>query len=180
MNNENQNDSLKRKEKTRNRKDLHPKIRARLGSRLKKERMEQNFSLNDIELMTDMSKAMAWSVEMGKAKGIDYYIEYANALCLDLFPGMQNEAKPKYELPEKNRKRIFLTVRIRELKEDEDLFKADTTVKNIITLLNDKKDIPNSKGLSTKIAGILRNWVEEDGVLTKRKKGNINIYKIKE
>jgi hypothetical protein len=43
---------------------------------------------------------------------------------------MQNEAKPKYQLPEKNKKQIFLTVRIRELKEDEGLFKTDTTVKD--------------------------------------------------
>lgn len=173
------NNSLKLKSTKRNRQDLHPKIREELGSILKNKRIELNYSLNDIELISDMSKAMAWSVEMGKAKGIDYYIEYADAVCLNLFNEIQSKPHPRYDLPEKNKKRIFLTARIRELKEEEGLFEMDTTVKDIIFLLNTKKGIPNTKGLSSRIAGILRNWIEENGVLSKIKEGNTNIYKIK-
>jgi len=179
MNQKTQNVNSNLKPKKRNRKDLHPKFREHLGMILKGKRMEENLSLNDIELMSDMSKAMSWSVEMGKAKGIDYYIEYANTVCLNLFSDQQTNAKPKYELPEKNKNRIFLTARIRELKDEEGLFESDTTVQDIITLLEEKKGIQKAKGLSTKIAGILRNWIEEDGILTKRKKGNINIYRIR-
>lgn len=88
--------------------------------------------------------------------------------------------KQRHSLPEKSKKQIFLTARIKELREEEKLFETETTVGDIIDLLEAKKGISNSKGLSTKIAGILRNWVEEDGILTKTKKGNINIYKAKE
>lgn len=163
----------------RNRKDLHPQKRLILGSRLKDKRIELSYSLNDIALISDMSKAMAWSVEMGKAKGIDYYIEYAGAVGLNLFEGFQTDLTPRYELPEKNKKRIFLTARIRELAINNKLFMQDTTVKDIITLLAKEKGIQNTKGLSSKIAGILRNWVEEDGILVKRKEGGVNIYSTK-
>jgi len=165
------------------RKDLFPEIRKSLGLYLRKTRLAENYSLDDIEFISELTKSVIWRVEEGLAYDIDQYIEYASVLG-KTFHTLFKEAMisypvgPRLALSPERMARVGLTTKIKELVTEEKLFEIETTVEHISTLLTQKKRVEKTKKLSSSISTVLTNWVD-DGILTSRKSGNINHYKFK-
>ncbi|MDF2514870.1 MAG: hypothetical protein K0R59_166 [Sphingobacterium sp.] len=165
------------------RKDIFPEIRKILGQRLRKLRQEENFSLDDIAFMSNLSKSTVWNVEEGISYDIDQYIEYASTLGKG-FPILFKEAMinysigPRLSLPQERLTRIKLTAQIKEMIASEGLFKEETTVEFISNLLVEKKGIEKTSKLSSSISTILGNWVKDE-LLDSKKAGNINYYKFR-
>lgn len=165
------------------RKDLFPEIRKSLGLYLRKTRLAENYSLDDIQFMSELKKTIIWRVEEGIAYDIDQYIEYASVLG-KTFHTLFKEAMisysvgPRLALSPERMARIGLTAKIKELIAEEHLFTKETTVEDISALLTQKKKIEKTKKLSSSISTVLTNWVD-DGILTSRKTRNINHYKFK-
>ena len=59
------------------RKDLYPEIRKKLGLYLRKIRQEENYSLDDIEFMSSLTKTVIWKIE----EGISYRSVYR--ICIN-------------------------------------------------------------------------------------------------
>ncbi|MGE8377260.1 MAG: helix-turn-helix domain-containing protein [Sphingobacterium sp.] len=166
------------------RKDMFPEIRKILGQYLRKLRQEDNFSLDDIAFMSNLSKSAVWNVEEGISYDIDQYMEYASTLGRG-FHSLFKEAMitysvgPRLALPPERLARINLTAKIKDMISSEELFREETTVEKILNLLIEKKGTEKKSKLSSSISTILGNWVK-DGMLESRKTGNINYYKFKE
>lgn len=100
-------------------------VKQNIGFKLKKERLSLGYSFGDIADMTDFSKSTIVNLEKGIATNLDYYIGYAKAIDFKLSKlfDVSIEYKPKYELSEDKKNRVFLSRRIRKLIIESDLFK---------------------------------------------------------
>jgi len=165
------------------RKDMFPEIRKILGQYLRKLRQQDNFSLDDIAFMSNLSKSAVWNVEEGISYDIDQYMEYASTLGRG-FHTLFKEAMvtysigPRLPLPPDRLARINLTAKIKDLISSEGLFNEETTVEQIVNLLIEKRGVEKNSKLSSSVSTILGNWVK-DNLLESRKAGNINYYKFK-
>lgn len=165
------------------RKDMFPEIRKQLGLFLRKLRQEENYSLDDIAFMSNLSKTVIWNVEEGIAYDMDQYIEYASTLGKG-FHTLFKEAMinysigPRLPLPPDRLARIHLTAKIKNMISAENLFEEETTVESILILLTTKYGVEKYSKLSSSISTILGNWVKE-GLLESRKSKNISYYKFK-
>lgn len=166
------------------RKDLFPEIRKSIGLYLRKCRLSENYSLDDIAFISELTKSVVWRVEEGLSYDMDQYIEYASVLG-KTFHSIFKEAPisysvgPRLALSPERLARIGLTYKIKELVSERGLFTQETTVENISTLLIETKNIEKTNKLSSSISTVLTNWVN-DGILTSRKAGKINHYKFKD
>lgn len=157
-------------------------VKEKIGAKLKERRLFLEYSLSDISDMTDFSKSAVINLEKGIATNLDYYIGYAKAVDFKL-PKLFDIPilyKPKYELSEDKKNRIFLSKKIRALYTEQDFFKENVTVNDIIVHFEKHNQLSRTKKLSTDISRILLNWVE-DGILSiVEKRGKVNIYHEKE
>jgi len=151
---------------------------------LRKCRLSENYSLDDIEFMSELTKSVVWRVEEGLSYDIDRYIEYASVLG-KTFHSLFKEATisysvgPRLALSPERLARIGLTSKIKELISEKGSFSKETTVDNVSILLVKTKNIEKTKKLSSSISTVLTNWVN-DGILSSRKVGKINYYKFKD
>ena len=150
-----------------------------IGEKLKNKRLLLEYSLSDISDMTDFSKSTVINLEKGIATNLDYYIGYAKAIDLKLSElfDLPIIYKPKYELSEDKKNRIFLSKKIRLLYSKHDFFKKNVTVDDIITHLESQKELTRTNKLSTDISRILLNWVEDGVLIIVEKRGRINVYR---
>ena len=159
---------------------IHKVIGAKemIGNSLKEKRISMGYSIADAAELTDFSKSTIINIEKGIATNLDYYIAYAQALNfkLDKLFDIEVEYKPRFELPENKKNRIFLSRKIKILFNEEDFFSNDVSVNDIITRLEEKKEVKRSKKLSTDVSRILLNWVEDGTIYIVEKKGRNNIY----
>ncbi|MCS4167646.1 helix-turn-helix domain-containing protein [Sphingobacterium sp. BIGb0116] len=165
------------------RKDMFPEIRKILGQHLRKLRQEDNFSLDDIAFMSNLSKSAVWNVEEGISYDIDQYMEYASTLGRGFYTLFKEamitySVGPRLALPPDRLARINLTAKIKDMIPSTEWFKEETTVEQIATLLIEKKGIEKNSKLSSSISTILGNWVKE-GLLESRKVRNINYYRFR-
>src|SRR5690606_15789981 len=141
------------------RKDLFPEIRKSLGLYLRKARQAENYSLDDIEFISELTKSVIWRIEEGLAYDMDQYIEYASVLG-KTFHTLLKEAMisysvgPRLSLSPERMARIGLTAKIKELIAEEKLFNNETTVEYISTLLIKKKRVERTKKLSSSISTV--------------------------
>jgi len=155
-----------------------PEQRIALGIALKTRRIALDFSQGDVEDMAGIPKSTIVKIEKGIVTNIDYYIEYAKTVRLplpDLF-NIKIELKPRFELSDKKKTRVFLSKKIRVLLEEENFFSKKTTVKDIINRLVEKKELTATPKLSAEISGVLSNWVEDEIILVVEKEGRNNVY----
>lgn len=149
-----------------------------IGEKLKNRRLLLEYSLGDISDMTDFSKSTVINLEKGVATNLDYYIGYAKAIDFKL-PELFNISvvyKPKYELSEDKKNRIFLSKKIRVLITKHDFFKNSVTVDDIIMYFEKQKELTRTRKLSTDISRILLNWVEDGVLYVVEKRGRTNVY----
>lgn len=154
-------------------------IKPIIGERLRNKRLLLEYSLGDISDMTDFSKSTVINLEKGIATNLDYYIGYAKAIDFKLSELFNVEIiyKPKYELSEDKKNRIFLSKKIRVLFTKHDFFKNDVTVDDIITHFEKQKELTRTTKLSTDISRILLNWVEDGVLYVPEKRGRSNVYR---
>lgn len=155
-----------------------PEDRLALGITLKKRRLALDFSQGDVEDMAGIPKSTIVKIEKGIVTNIDYYIEYAKTVSLPL-PQLFNikiQLKPRFELSDKKKARIFLSKKIRVLLEEENFFSKKTTVKDIINRLVEKKELTTTLKLSTEVSGVLSNWVDDEIIYVAEKEGRNNVY----
>ncbi|RZJ89771.1 MAG: hypothetical protein EOO20_10050 [Chryseobacterium sp.] len=152
-------------------------VKQNIGLKLKKERLLLGYSFGDIADMTDFSKSTIINLEKGIATNLDYYVGYAKAINLKLAKlfDVPVEYKPKYELSQDKKNRVFLSRKIRKLIIESNLFKDKTTVDDVIIQLSEN-DMIQRKKLSTDISRILLNWVEDGTLIVAEKKGRKNVY----
>jgi len=152
-------------------------VKQNIGVKLKEERLLLGYSIGDIADMTDFSKSTIINLEKGIATNIDYYIGYAKAINLKLQKlfDIPIEYKPKFELSEDKKNRIFLSKRIKKLIIEQNLFQNKIGVDDVITILIEN-DLTRSKKLSTDVSRILLNWVEDGTLVVVEKKGRKNLY----
>jgi len=159
---------------------IHKVIGAKeiIGNSLKEKRISMGYSIADVAELTDFSKSTIINMEKGIATNLDYYIAYAQALNfrLDQLFDIPVEYKPRFELPENKKNRIFLSRKIKVLFNEEDFFSNNVSVNDIITRLEEKKEVKKSKKLSTDVSRILLNWVEDGTIYIVEKRGRNNIY----
>ena len=156
-------------------------VKEKIGEKLKEKRLLLGYSLGDISDMTDFSKSAVINLEKGIATNLDYYISYAKAIDLKL-PKLFDVPilyKPKYELSEDKKSRIFLSKKIRMLYTEQDFFKKNVTVSDIIVHFEEHKQLVHTKKISTDISRILLNWVEDGILFIVEKRGNVNVYREK-
>lgn len=158
----------------------NPDYTIRIGSKLKSKRLESGYSLKNMSFMTEITVKTCIDIEKGDASGIDYYLEYAKALAYPLPELFEIEIvyKPRHELPKADLTQVSLAKKIMHLKNEKSLFKTETYVHEIRTLLLEEKLVEDSDILSADISGVLLNWCsKEEGFLKKRKvEGNNNVY----
>jgi len=152
-------------------------VKQNIGMKLKEQRLLVGYSIGDIADMTDFSKSTVINLEKGIATNIDYYIGYAKAINLKLQKlfDIPIEYKPKFELSEDKKNRIFLSKRIKKLIIEHNLFQNKIGVDDVITILIEN-DLTRSKKLSTYVSRILLNWVEDGTLVVVEKKGRKNVY----
>lgn len=150
-----------------------------IGEKLKGRRLSLEYSLSDISDMTDFSKSTVINLEKGIATNLDYYIGYAKAIDLKL-PKLFDLPilyKPKYELSEDKKNRIFLSKKMRLLYTTHDFFRNHVTVDDIILHFEKHKELTRTRKLSVDISRILLNWVEDGVLYVVEKRGRINVYR---
>ena len=150
----------------------------KLGSRAKGLRIDSGLSLGDIVLMTGFPKATIISIENGSMSDISYYIAYAQAIetRLSVFFNIEAELKPRFELPENRKKRLFLTFKIRALQKENDFFNTPKLVDHVATRLYETYSIQITNALRTNISTILKNLVEDGILKISGKEGRNNLY----
>lgn len=154
-------------------------LKADVGAKLKAKRLILEYSLGDISDMTDFSKSTVINLEKGIATNLDYYVGYAKAIDFklqDLF-NIEVVYKPKFELSEDKKNRIYLSKKIRTLFKERDFFKNKVTVDDIITYFEKEKELTRSAKISTDISRILLNWVEDGVLIIVEKRGRNNVYR---
>lgn len=150
-----------------------------IGQKLKNRRLMLEYSLGDISDMTDFSKSTIVNIEKGIATNLDYYIGYSKAIefkLSELF-NIPIEYKPKYELSEDKKNRIFLSKKIKSLNTKHDFFKNNVTVDDVILFFEKQNGFTRSSKLSTDISRILLNWVEDGVLQVVSKRGRTNVYR---
>jgi transcriptional regulator with XRE-family HTH domain len=154
-------------------------VKENIGNKLKEKRLFIGYSLGDISDMTDFSKSTVINLEKGKATNIDYYIGYAQALDFKLSKlfDVQISYKPRYQLSQNKKDRIFLTRKLFKLRNEESFFLAEVTVEDVINRLLQKNEIINKKQISSDVSRILLNWVEDGTLNLVRKQGRNNVYR---
>src|SRR5690606_25345119 len=132
-------------------------------------RLAENYSLDDIEFISELTKSVAWRVEEGLSYDIDQYIEYASVLGKS-FHAIFKDASisysvgPRLALTPERVARIGLTAKIKELISEYKIFTKETTVENVSTLLITTGRAEKTAKLSSSISTVLTNWVR-DGLM---------------
>lgn len=149
-----------------------------IGATLKEKRIELGYSLGDAADMTDFSKSTISNLESGTATNLDYYITYAQAIKvhLPILFDIPIEYKPRQELSADKQNRIFLSRKIRVLFYEEDFFRNNVTVNDIISRLVKKVEVGKNDKLSTNVSRVLLNWVEDGLIQLVEKRGRNNVY----
>jgi len=149
-----------------------------IGTSLKAKRTEIGYSIADISDLTGFPQSTVINLENGLATNIDYYIAYAQAVNFKLNKlfEIQIEYKPRYELSENKKNRLFLSKKVRALLLEEDFFRNDTTVDDVIKRLEEKNEAKRSTKLSTDISRILLNWANDGILRIVDKTGRKNVY----
>ncbi len=153
-----------------------PIYRVELGLRLREFRLEKNFSLEDIKIMTHISISTILKIEKGEAKIIDNYVEYAKAVVypFETLSDFKIKLEPLYELTTERKEATKLTAKIRKYIVNTDFLLVGKTIEEIRGKLIKINQI-SSEVRSTEIAGVMRNLTDDD-VIKKEKLGNKNLY----
>ena len=150
--------------------------RINIGANLKKNRIEKNFSIQDIVEMTGISKSTVMKIEKGEAKDIDNYVEYAKAVQYPLETLLDFNIKlvPLKQLSAVRVEATKLTSKIRRYIINSNFLIEGKSIADIRSELIKINQI-NKNVKSVNIAGVMRN-LSEDSVIRKEKVGRNNLY----
>lgn len=148
--------------------------RRKTGSELKRRRVKEGYSIDDIVTMTSVSRSSIIKIENGNSINIDFIIEYAKAVKYPLktLKDLGIKLKPLNELNTDGK--INLTSKIREHIVNNKFLKDGKEVAEIRRELLRKKLIGESVD-STAIAGVMRNLLNDE-VVKAKKSGRKNLY----
>lgn len=155
-----------------------PEYRMYLGKKLREKRQEQGYSLSDIYDMSSIPANTVLSMEKGIATNIDYYVEYAKAVEYD-FDGLTSAGiilRPSKELSKEKRERVFLTKKIRTYIIKSGFLGDGKSNEEIRDELARLEQIDEKETSSTKVAGVMRNLVEDETVKIIEKSAGKNKY----
>jgi len=153
------------------------KYREQIGAKLRSHRLKLFLSIDDIILMTEISKSSVLKVEKGIAKDIDLYIEYAKAVQypLETLLDFKIRLKPLNELPKDRLESLKLTSKIREHIVNANFLNKGKTVAEIKEELIRLKLVPKDI-TSVAIAGVMRNLKNDELVSSEETTGRKVIY----
>jgi|GEM_PF-499746 len=157
---------------------ISPDYRTHIGIKLRKKRITLNYSVGDIAFMMDIPERTVISMEAGEVTNIDYYVEYAKAVRypLETLRSLNIPLEPLRPLPQERKDKIRLTQLIRERIVKGGFLKDRRSVEDIRNELIALKLIPKDTSFSKKIAGIMRNLVDDHSVTVVEKSGRKNLY----
>lgn len=157
---------------------ISPDYRTLIGLRLRKKRIALNYSVGDIAFMMDIPERTVISMEGGEVTNIDYYVEYAKAVRypMETLRSLNIPLEPLRPLPQERKDKIRLTHLIRERIVKGGFLRDRKSVEDIRKELIALKQIPKDPSFSKKIAGIMRNLVDDHSVTVVEKSGRKNLY----
>lgn len=157
---------------------ISPDYRTLIGLKLRKKRITLNYSVGDIAFMMDIPERTVISMEGGEVTNIDYYVEYAKAVRypMETLRSLNIPLEPLRPLPQERKDKIRLTHLIRERIVKGGFLKERRSVEDIRNELIALKLIPKDNSYSKKIAGIMRNLVDDQSVTVVEKSGRKNLY----
>ncbi|MFU1856608.1 helix-turn-helix domain-containing protein [Sphingobacterium sp. NGMCC 1.201703] len=158
-----------------------PEYRIFIGKNLREQRINEGYTLNDVQEMTEIPINTLVGIEKGQVTNIDYYVEYGKAVKYPLATLTQAEIKMQSakELPKERLKAIKLTKEIRVniiLTGFLSVGKGSQQIKEELERL---KVIPKDTITTSEIAGVMRNLKADDIVKIESRSGNKNTYIIK-
>src|SRR5690606_3955765 len=151
--------------------------RESIGQKLKEYRLKNFLSIDDIIIMTEISKSSVVKVEKGTAKDIDLYVEYAKAVQYPLatLTDFNIPLKPVNKLPKDRLEAVNLTAKSREHIVKSNFLNKGKTVSEIKDELVRLKLVPKDVQ-SVAIAGVMRNLKDDGLVITGEKVGRKVVY----
>lgn len=151
---------------TRSKKIESPEYREFIGKELRRHRIREGFTLNDINEMTGIPTNTIIGLEKGSVVNIDYYVEFAKSVKCELPTLTQANIKlsPKNELSKESSERIRLTVLIRNHIIQKGFLLESKTSRQIMEELERIKAIPKDLVTTTQISGVMRNLISDEVV----------------
>lgn len=165
-------------QKTRAERIKSPEYRKFIGENLRQYRINEGYTLKDVNIMTDIQITTLVDLEKGEVTNIDYYVEYAKAVKYPLATLRQAKIKmqPKNTLSKESQERIKLTREIRKHIINTGFLSEEKTSKDIQEELERLKAIPKGSVETKEIAGVMRNMIADDVIKKGSKVGNKNRY----
>lgn len=149
------------------------KLLKEIGQRVKNQRIQNEFEIEDISEMTGFSYNTIRSLENGKELTLSYFVEICKAInthpkdILDF----KLDLKTRFKLSPSRKEKSRLTARIKLYLAD-NYFIKERTAHDILQELKEEYQVKSS----TAAISVILNRMVENGVLKTSKKKNIHFY----